>query len=119
MYEFAYNSIVEDSSRAMRAQEARALDRVILQLREAEPAGPRSKAAINALYQLRTLWTVFLDDLNGADNALPTALRPTFIMTTGLRALRAPSSAATAEISTSSVEPYSPRETVENCVTTP
>ena len=75
MYEFAYNSIVEDSSRAMRAQEARALDRVILQLREAEPAGPRSKAAINALYQLRTLWTVFLDDLNGADNALPTALR--------------------------------------------
>ncbi len=55
MYEFAYNSIVEESSRAMRAQEARALDRVILQLREAEPAGPRSKAAINALYQLRTL----------------------------------------------------------------
>lgn len=75
MYEFAYNSIVEESSRAMRAQEARALDRVILQLREAEPAGPRSKAAINALYQLRTLWTVFLDDLNGPENALPTALR--------------------------------------------
>jgi flagellar protein FlaF len=75
MYEFAYNSIVEDSSRAMRAQEARALDRVILQLREAESAGPRSKAAINALYQLRTLWTVFLDDLNGPENALPTTLR--------------------------------------------
>ena len=75
MYEFAYNSIVEESSRAMRAQEARALDRVILQMREAQPAGPRSKAAINALYQLRTLWTVFLDDLNDAENALPTALK--------------------------------------------
>ena len=79
MYEFAYNSIVEDSSRAMRAQEARALDRVILQLREAEPTGPRSKAAINALYQLRTLWTVFLDDLNGAENALPDTLRARLI----------------------------------------
>ncbi len=75
MYEFAYNSIVEDSSRAMRAQEARALDRVISQLREAESHGPRSKLGILALYQLRTLWTVFLDDLNGPDNALPTPLR--------------------------------------------
>jgi flagellar protein FlaF len=75
MYEFAYNSIVEESSRAMRAQEARALDRVIAQMREAESYGPRSKAGIHALYQLRTLWTVFLDDLNGPDNALPTPLR--------------------------------------------
>ena len=75
MYEFAYNAIVEDSSRAMRAQEARALDRVIAQMREAESDGPRSKAGIHALYQLRTLWTVFLDDLNGPDNALPTPLR--------------------------------------------
>jgi len=75
MYEFAYNSIVEESSRAMRAQEARALDRVIAQMREAEFYGPRSKAGIHALYQLRTLWTVFLDDLNGPDNALPTPLR--------------------------------------------
>lgn len=75
MYEFAYNSIVEESSRAMRAQEARALDRVIAQLREAESYGPRSKAGIHALYQLRTLWTVFLDDLNGPENALPTPLR--------------------------------------------
>jgi len=75
MYEFAYNSIVEESSRAMRAQEARALDRVIAQLREADSYGPRSRAGIQALYQLRTLWTVFLDDLNGPENALPTPLR--------------------------------------------
>jgi len=75
MYEFAYNSIVEESSRAMRAQEARALDRVIAQLREAESYGPRSKAGIHALYQLRTLWTVFLEDLNGPENALPAPLR--------------------------------------------
>jgi flagellar protein FlaF len=75
MYEFAYNEIVGESSQAMRAQEARALDRVIALLREAEQAGPKSREGINALYQLRTLWTVFLNDLNGAENALPTALR--------------------------------------------
>jgi flagellar protein FlaF len=75
MYEFAYNEIVEESSRSMRAQEARALDRVISMLREARAAGPKSRQGINALYQLRTLWTVFLDDLNGTENGLPTGLR--------------------------------------------
>ncbi len=75
MYEFAYNEIVDESSQAMRAQEARALDRVIAMLREAEANGPKSRQGINALYQLRTLWSVFLEDLRGAENALPAALR--------------------------------------------
>jgi flagellar protein FlaF len=75
MYEFAYNEIVEESSRSMRAQEARALDRVILMLREAQASGPKSRQGISALYQLRTLWTVFLDDLNGFENGLPANLR--------------------------------------------
>ena len=75
MYEFAYNEIVEDSSQSMRAHEARALDRVIAMLREAEASGPHSRQGIHALYQLRTLWSVFLDDLNGSENALPAALR--------------------------------------------
>jgi len=75
MYEFAYNEIVEESAQAMRACEARALDRVIGMLRDAEPSGPKSRQGINALYQLRTLWTVFLDDLSGSENALPATLR--------------------------------------------
>ena len=75
MYEFAYNEIVEESSRSMRAEEARALDRVIGLLRQAQPSGPKSRQGINALYQLRTLWTVFLDDLNGSENGLPASLR--------------------------------------------
>ena len=75
MYEFAYNEIVDESSQAMRAQEARALDRVFALLRVAKVSGPRSRQGINALYQLRTLWTVFLDDLNGPENALPPSLR--------------------------------------------
>ena len=79
MYEFAYNEIVTESSRSMRAQEARALDRVIAMLREAEPVGARSRQGINALYQLRTLWAVFLDDLNTPENGLPPTLRAQLI----------------------------------------
>ena len=79
MFEFAYNEIIEDSSQAMRAQEARALERVIALLQEAEQNGPRSRQGINALYQLRTLWTVFLDDLKGPENALPAPLRARLI----------------------------------------
>jgi flagellar protein FlaF len=75
MYEFAYNEIIEESSQSMRAQEARALDRVISMLHEAQACGPKSRQGINALYQLRTLWTVFLEDLNGSGNGLPAALR--------------------------------------------
>lgn len=75
MYEFAYNEIVEESSCAMRAQEARALDRVISMLVEAQPSGPKSRQGIYALYQLRTLWTVFLDDLTSGENGLPDTLR--------------------------------------------
>jgi len=79
MFEFAYNEIVEESSRSMRAQEARALDRVIAMLTEAKDSGPKSRQGIHALYQLRTLWTVFLDDLKGAENGLPTTLRAQLI----------------------------------------
>lgn len=79
MYEFAYNEIVEESSRSMRAQEARAFDRVISMLHEADACGVRTRSGVNALYQLRTLWTVFLDDLNGTENALPDSLRARLI----------------------------------------
>ncbi len=79
MYEFAYNEIVEESSQSMRAQEARALDRIIGMLRDAEDGGPYSRPGIHALYQLRTLWTVFLEDLNSIENALPEPLRARLI----------------------------------------
>lgn len=75
MFEFAYKDIVDDSPQAMRAQEARALDQVIDLLRAAVAAGPGSREVVNALYQLRRLWSIFLDDLNSPENGLPEALR--------------------------------------------
>jgi len=79
MFEFAYNEIVEDSAHSMRAQERMALDHVIELLRGATDKGPRSVEGVNALYQLRLLWSVFLEDLKSPDNALPEALRARLI----------------------------------------
>jgi flagellar biosynthesis activator protein FlaF len=74
MFEFAYNDIVDDSPQAMRAQEGRALDQVLELLRAAAKAGHGSRELVTALFQLRRLWSVFLDDLNSPENGLPDAL---------------------------------------------
>ena len=75
MYEFAYNEVVEESRAAMRARERAAMDRVIGMLRTAQEKGPLSRERIDALFYLRRLWTIFLDDLNDPNNELPNQLR--------------------------------------------
>jgi flagellar protein FlaF len=75
MFEFAYNEVVEDSPQVMRAREREAMGRVIAMLRAARAHGPRSREAIAALYYLRRLWAIFLDDLRNPDNELPERLR--------------------------------------------
>ena len=75
MYEFSYNEVIEDSPQVMRAQERQAMDRVIELLRAARARGPGTREVIEALYYLRRLWAIFLDDLNNPDNELPDQLR--------------------------------------------
>ena len=75
MYEFAYNEVVEDSHATIRAREREAIDRVIAMLRDAQAKGAESRERIEALYYLRRLWTIFLDDLNDPGNELPKPLR--------------------------------------------
>ena len=75
MYEFAYKEIVDESPQAMRAQERCALDQVIGLLRAAAEAGPGTREVVTALYQLRRLWAIFLDDLRSSENRLPAPLR--------------------------------------------
>jgi flagellar protein FlaF len=79
MFEFAYKDIIDDSPSAMRAQERQALDSIIRMLRDAAAKGPKSLEAINALYQLRRLWGVFMDDLRSPENGLPDSLRARLI----------------------------------------
>jgi flagellar protein FlaF len=75
MYEFAYNEAVDDSRQTLRARERAAMDRVIGMLRAAQDKGPLSRERIEALFYLRRLWTVFLDDLQDPNNELPEQLR--------------------------------------------
>jgi flagellar protein FlaF len=75
MYEFAYNEVIEDSRQTMRARERQAMDRVIAMLRAAEEKGQQSRERVEALFYLRRLWMIFLDDLNDPNNELPDQLR--------------------------------------------
>jgi flagellar biosynthesis activator protein FlaF len=74
MYEFAYNEVIEDSRQTMRARERQAMDRVIGMLRAAEKS-PGSRERVEALFYLRRLWMIFLNDLNDSNNELPGQLR--------------------------------------------
>jgi len=75
MYEFAYNEVIEDSRQTMRARERQAMDRVIGMLRAAQEKGPGSRERIEALFYLRRLWMIFINDLNDPNNELPEQLR--------------------------------------------
>jgi flagellar biosynthesis activator protein FlaF len=75
MYEFAYNDVIEDSRQTMRARERVAMDRVIGMLRVAQEKGPQSRELIDALYYLRRLWAIFIDDLKDPNNELSDQLR--------------------------------------------
>jgi flagellar protein FlaF len=75
MYEFAYNEVIEDSRQTMRARERQAMDRVIAMLRASQEKGPLSRERVEALFYLRPLWTIFLDDLKDPNNELPEQLR--------------------------------------------
>ena len=63
------------SPQAMRAQERIALDQVISLLRTAAEKGAKSRECVVALYQLRRLWAVFIEDLSNPENALPEPMR--------------------------------------------
>jgi flagellar biosynthesis activator protein FlaF len=75
MYEFAYNEVIEESPKVMRAHERQAMDRVIEMLRAAQEKGPQSRERVEALFYLRRLWVIFLDDLSDPNNELPSQLR--------------------------------------------
>ena len=75
MYEFAYNEVIEESRQTMRARERQAMDRVIAMLRASQEKGPQSRERVEALFYLRRLWMIFLNDLNDPNNELPDQLR--------------------------------------------
>lgn len=79
MYQIAYADTLSNSAGEARARERDAISRSIEYMEAGEAAGPQSREAIVALNFLRQLWTVLLEDLADARNALPPLLRAQII----------------------------------------
>jgi flagellar protein FlaF len=79
MYKFYYNEVLDESPREGREQERTALERSIALLQAAEAKGAakgvQTRESIEAIYFVRRLWGIFIEDLAKADNGLPEKLR--------------------------------------------
>ena len=75
MYKFYYNEVLDESPKEERTQERTALERSIDLLHDAEKKGPQSREAIEAIFFVRKLWGIFIEDLAKAENGLPQKLR--------------------------------------------
>ena len=79
MYQFSYNEILEDSGQDSRRREREAFDQVIGLLATAQEKGAGSREAVEAIYALRKLWTLLMEDLASNENSLPDELRANLI----------------------------------------
>jgi len=75
MFQFSYDEIVEDSQAEARLREGEALDKAIELLETAKSCGPASREAVEALFFLRRLWTIFLEDIAQPGNGLAENLK--------------------------------------------
>ncbi|MCP4559597.1 MAG: flagellar biosynthesis regulator FlaF [Bosea sp.] len=79
MYHSSYVDVAEGSAALARANEWRAIDHAITLLENARPSGPASPDTIAAVTFHRKLWSLLIEDLGSAENALPQALRASLI----------------------------------------
>jgi flagellar protein FlaF len=79
MYRFSYAEVLEDTPQTARQRERIALEHSIELLQAAEQKGPNSREAVDAIYYLRRLWAVFIEDLAKPENELPKGLRADLI----------------------------------------
>jgi len=79
MYQFSYADIQDDSVADAKDREKQLLSRSIDLLVEAKATGVGSRQAVEAIYFLNRLWTVFIEDLGNQENALPRELRANLI----------------------------------------
>jgi flagellar protein FlaF len=79
MYRFSYAEVLEDTPQTARQRERIALEHSIELLQAAEQKGAKSREAVDAIYYLRRLWAVFIEDLAKPENELPKGLRADLI----------------------------------------
>jgi flagellar protein FlaF len=79
MYRFSYAEVLEDTPLTARQRERAAIEHSIKLLRDAEEKGAKSREAIEAIYFIRRLWAIFIEDLAKPENELPKKLRADLI----------------------------------------
>jgi len=79
MYQFSYAEILEDDPQDSRARERQALDHAVELLQVAKLKGPKSRESIDALYYVRKLWTLLIEDLANPENDLPEVIKADLI----------------------------------------
>ncbi len=79
MYQFSYADVQTDAVADAKDREKQILSRSIEMLLRAKDKGNGSLDAVNALHFLNRVWTIFVEDLGNADNALPHELRANLI----------------------------------------
>jgi flagellar biosynthesis activator protein FlaF len=75
MYQASYDDVMMDDPATAKQRERLLFDRSIEMLAKARDKGPQSRESIDALYFTMRLWTILIEDLGAAENALPTSLR--------------------------------------------
>jgi flagellar biosynthesis activator protein FlaF len=75
MYKFYYDEVLDESPKEAREHERSALERSIELLTIAAAKGAQSRETVEALYFVRRLWGIFIEDLAKPGNGLPPKLR--------------------------------------------
>jgi len=75
MYQFSYAEILEDNPQSSRNREREALERAVELLEIAKRQGQKSLEAVEALYYVRKLWTLLIEDLINPENDLPDVVK--------------------------------------------
>lgn len=75
MFQRSYSQTLKESGHEARAREREAFDKLIDLLELADIDGINSRACIDAMFFLRSLWVILLEDIAHPDNALAADLR--------------------------------------------
>lgn len=79
MYKFSYAQTMDEIGNDPRQDEREALGIVISQLELARENGPRSREAVEAIFNTRRVWSHFLESLADNGNELPVEIRADLI----------------------------------------
>jgi len=79
MYQLRYEDVMHDDMASAKEREQMLFDRSIDMLAAAKAKGATSREGIDATYFVSRLWTVIIEDLGSAENALPKELKAAII----------------------------------------